>query len=315
MCRFRCPGGLRNKEENDMGYGSYSHEAHASLVQGRAQLSTQQIFSQTRLHPSMNPFGVKVRESRDTNENANSLGIVFALDVSGSMGQIPALLATKELPSFMSALAKCDVRSPQVLFMAFTDHECDGRPLQVGQFETTGELMDQWLVRCSLSGGGEPAPAYASTSGRYFESYDLALYFASKHTSMDCWEKRKKKGYLFMTGDEPPYSHVRGDVVKHVIGDDTKDTPLADVIAKLKETFEPFFLIPDAARAERIRDAWRALLGDRVIVLEGPQDTTGVAAGVVALGEGTIKDAAGLSAKVGERAARCLAPWRASSRA
>ena len=52
-----------------------------------------------------------------------------------------------------------------------------------------------------------------------------------------------------------------------------------------------------------------------MIVLEGPEDTTGVAAGLVALGEGTIRDAAGLSAKIGQRAARCLAPWLASSRA
>ena len=227
-----------------MGYGSYSYEAHASLTKGRAQQSAQEIFHQTRLHPSMNPFGVKVRESRDSKESANSLGIVFALDVSGSMGEIPTLLATKELPNFMKALTNCDVKSPQVLFMAFDDHEWDGRPLQVGQFETTGELMDQWLVRCSLRGGGEPAPKYPSTTGQSLESYDLALYFAAKHTAMDCWVKRKKKGYLFMTGDEPPYSHVRADVAKHVIGDDIQDTPLADVVATLKETFEPFFLIP-----------------------------------------------------------------------
>jgi hypothetical protein len=297
-----------------MGFGSYSYEAHAALTQARAQQSTQEVFRQTSIHPAMNPFGVKFRESRDSKEHPRSLGIVFALDVSGSMGAIPELLARKELPQFMKTLTTCNVESPQVLFMAFTDHEYDGRPLQVGQFETTAELMDQWLVRCSLSGGGSSAPSYASKSGQGFESYDLAFYFAAKHTAMDCWEKRKKKGYLFVTGDEPPYSHARADVVKHVIGDDISDMTLAEVVAAAKEKFEPFFLIPDAGRAQGILEAWRAVLGDRVIVLEGPEDTTGVAAGLVALGEGTIKDGAQLREKVGERAARCLAPWLASGR-
>ena len=297
-----------------MGFGSYSFEAHAALTQARSQKSTQEVFTQTSLHPSMNPFGVKHRESRDSKEHPRSLGIVFALDVSGSMGEIPELLAKKELPKFMKSLGDCGVESPQVLFMAFTDHEYDGRPLQVGQFETTAELMDQWLVRCSLSGGGAPAPDYASKSGNGFESYDLAFYFAAKHTAMDCWEKRKKKGYLFVTGDEPPYSHARADVVKHVLGDTISDMPLGAVIEAAKETFEPFFLIPDAGRAQSIKDRWTPVLGDRVIVLEGPEDTTGVAAGLVALGEGNIKDAAALRAKVGERAARCLGPWLASNR-
>ena len=297
-----------------MGFGSYSFEAHAALTQARSQKSTQEVFTQTSLHPSMNPFGVKHRESRDSKEHPRSLGIVFALDVSGSMGEIPELLAKKELPKFMKSLGDCGVESPQVLFMAFTDHEYDGRPLQVGQFETTAELMDQWLVRCSLSGGGAAAPAYASKTGQGFESYDLAFYFAAKHTAMDCWEKRKKKGYLFVTGDEPPYSHARADVVKHVLGDTISDMPLGAVIEAAKETFEPFFLIPDAGRAQSIKDRWTPVLGDRVIVLEGPEDTTGVAAGLVALGEGSIKDAAALRAKVGERAARCLGPWLASNR-
>ncbi len=297
-----------------MGYGAYSYEAHTALTQARGQKSIQEVFSQNSLHPSMNPFGVKWRESRDSKEHPRSLGIVFALDVSGSMGAIPELLARKELPNFMKALTDCGVEDPQVLFMAFTDHESDGRPLQVGQFETTAELMDQWLTQCSLSGGGERAPEYASTTSKYFESYDLAFYFAAKHTAMDCWEKRQRKGYLFMTGDEPPYSHARGDVVKHVLGEEIADMELSDVIASLKETFEPFFLIPDRTRANQVSDAWRAVLGDRVIVLGGPEDTTAVAAGLVALGEGTVTSPSELEAKIGKRAAKCLGPWMAASK-
>ena len=37
---------------------------------------------------------------------------------------------------------------------------------------------------------------------------------------MDCWEKRKKKGYFFMTGDEVAFYSLSGWEVKKVIGDD-----------------------------------------------------------------------------------------------
>lgn len=302
-----------------MGYGAYSYEAHAALTTARAGQSTQQVFSQTTVHPSMNPLGVKARESRDSDEHPRSLSIVFALDVSGSMGTIPALLAQKELPGFMKALTECKIESPQVLFMAFTDHECDGRPLQVGQFETTAELMDQWLTRCSLAGGGEPVPSYAGNTQKYFESYDLALHFAARHTAIDCWQKRKKKGYLFVTGDEPPYEQMRSEVVQHVLGTTVADMPLADVVAAVKESYEPFFLVPDAKRFASIQAAWEPYLGDRVIEMQSPSDTTAVAAGLVALGEGTVADVEELAAILGRvdaargaAAKQALARWAAS---
>ncbi|MCB9632017.1 MAG: hypothetical protein H6721_07780 [Sandaracinus sp.] len=72
-----------------MGYGSYSYTAHQALTSKRAALPTQQVFGQRGIHPKMNPFGVKVRECRDSADHPRSLGVVFALDVSGSMGRSP----------------------------------------------------------------------------------------------------------------------------------------------------------------------------------------------------------------------------------
>jgi hypothetical protein len=302
-----------------MGYGSYSYEAHAALTSARAGQSAQQVFTQSAIHPSMNPFGVKIRESRDSKEHPRSMSIIFAMDVSGSMEAIPTQLATKELPGFMKMLSVCKVESPQVLFMAFTDHECDGRPLQVGQFETTAELMDQWLTRCSLMGGGEPAPQYRANTQQYNESYDLAFYFAARHTAIDCWEKRKKKGYLFVTGDEPAYPALRSEVVAHVIGTDVQDMSMADAIADAKKTYEPFFLVPDPGRYSSIKQKWEELLGDRVIEMQDPADTCAVAAGLVALGEGKVKDLDELEAILREadyaragEAIKALTRWASS---
>ena len=71
-----------------MGYGNYSLAAHAALTAGRAHKSGTQVFMQTQCHPLMNPKGLKVRECRDSADHPDSLGIAFALDVTGSMGDI-----------------------------------------------------------------------------------------------------------------------------------------------------------------------------------------------------------------------------------
>jgi len=269
-----------------MGHGNYSHEAHEALLRGRSSLPAQQVFKQRDCHPLMNPKGLRVRECRDSADHPNALGIVFALDVTGSMDVIPDQLARHELPRFMKVLMDCKVADPQVLFMAVGDATSDHAPLQVEQFEATAELMDQWLTFSFLEGGG---------GGQNHESYELALYLLAEHTDMDCWAKRQKRGYLFMTGDELPYPAVSHHQVETLIGDRLdQDVPIAAVVAALQQTFHPFFLIPDLERRKSCEAPWRKVLGDHVICMEGPEDTCYVAAGALALTEGVVPDVGAL---------------------
>jgi hypothetical protein len=265
-----------------MGYGNYSHEAHEALLHSRGNLPVQNFFKQQQCHPLMNPKGVRLRESRDSADHPQTLGIAFALDVTGSMGEIPKLLATQQLPRFMKILTDCKVPDPQILFLAVGDATCDRSPLQVGQFETTGELMDQWLTRSHLEGGGGKLGE---------ESYELALYFLALHTEMDCFVKRGKRGYLFMTGDEKPYSVLSRHVVESVIGDRLDDDlKVEEVLAELQKTFVPFFLIPNPGRRELCERTWRDLLGEHVLCLEQPGDVCFVTAGALLLAEGLVGD-------------------------
>lgn len=295
-----------------MGYGSYSHAAHVAMTQGRASSGAREVFTQSSCHPLMNPFGVVARESRDSEAHPESLAIIFALDVSGSMGEIPAKLATKTLPDFMRAMLEAGVRDPQVLFMAVGCAIGDNAPLQVGQFESTERLMDQWLTSMYLEGGG----------GGGNESYELAMYFAARHTKVDCLEKRGRRGYLFLTGDEPPNPVVAADQVAGLIGDKLKaDLPIAEVIEELQRSWEPFYLIPDPGRAASVERAWRDLLGDRVIAMRRPDDTSYVAAGLVSLLEGAVPSldalvkklvAAGVERGTAEAVGQALSPFAAS---
>jgi len=271
-----------------MGHGNYSHAAHAAILADRSTKAASEVFAQRGCHGLMNPHGLKMRESRDSAEHPDSLGIVFALDVTGSMGDIPRMLAQRDLPNFMKTLQACRIADPQILFMALGDATSDKAPLQVGQFESTAELMDQWLTWSFLEGGG---------GGTGSESYELAFYTLAQHTDLDCWAKRRKRGYLMMTGDELPYPAVSRHQVQALIGEHLdEDIPIEEAIAAAAETYNLFFLIPDLQRRKRCERRWRELLGDHVICMESPDDTCAVAAALVGLTEGRLADTDTLAA-------------------
>ena len=293
-----------------MGNGNYSLAAHEALLRGRVNLPAQNVFKQEKCHPLMNPKGVRLRESRDGTDHPQSLGIVFALDVTGSMGEIPKLMATQQLPNFMKTMMDCQIQDPQLLFMAVGDAVSDNAPLQVGQYESTAELMDQWLTWSYLEGGG---------GGTGQESYELGLYFLAMHSEMDCMVKRKKRGYLFVTGDEVPYPTLSKHVVEAIIGDNLdEDLTCEEVVAEVQKSFNPFFIIPDHARAGRCERRWRDLLGDNVLCLESPVDVCFVSAGAILLTEGratnindltTLLTNAGLPSSRRKAVIRSLTPY------
>lgn len=261
-----------------MGYGNYSHEAHVRLSKGRSKANRAKVFKQTKCHPAMNPYKVGPRESRDSADHPNSTPVVFALDVSGSMGEIPGQMAAETLPTFMKTLEDAGVADPQVLFMAIGQGSNDHAPLQVGQFESTAELMDQWLTRMYLEGRG----------GGGNESYELGMYFTARHTRCDSWQKRKEKGFFFVTGDEPPNPRVLKPEVKALIGDDlNEDLTIHRMFEELCQQWEPFFLIPDTGRGVRMKPLWEKVYGNRCVVCATPDDVGYVAAGLVALTVGT----------------------------
>jgi hypothetical protein len=301
-----------------MGYGGYSHEAHQAITKARASMSAAQVFTQSGVHPKMNPRGVRMRECRDSAEHPDSLAVCFALDTSGSMGAIPDLLARRELPNFMKTLMDSGVAHPQVLFMAFVDASCDQTPLQVGQFESTAELMDKWLTLTTLAGNEGCAYSGPLRGG---ESYELALFFAARHTAVDGWEKRQRKGYLFMTGDEEAYPAVPRETVTKVLGYDPQvDVPLPAVMTELRAKWNPFFIIPDQGR-RAVEPFWREHFGDNTICLEGAVDTCTASALLVALSEGVVRDlahaadvlrASGAAEDRTQATIRALTPWYAA---
>lgn len=278
-----------------MGGGHYDGDAHKALTATRVDLPREQVFRQDKIHPTLNPLGVDMRESRDSENHPNSVAIMMILDETGSMGHIPEDLAKRDLPTFPTTLIEeGTLPDAQVMMGAVGDaRNGEQSPLQVGQFESEGTLMDQDLTRIHMEGNG---------GGNGGESYELPIYFAARHTSMDCWEKRGRKGYLFITGDDKPFSHVSAREVKRYIGDDLeRDIPIEEIIAECAKRFHIFFLIPDANRRAACEAAWRKKLGDNVICMESHMDTSLVAASLIGVTEGTYDDLEDLQASLKKR--------------
>lgn len=207
------------------------------------------------VHARLNPLGVKIREARDSKAHPESLPIILALDVTGSMQSVPRVVQQK-LPGLMGMLtSKGYVEHPQILFSAVGDARSDLGSIQVGQFES-GIEMDDDLGHMWLEGGG---------GGSNEESYQNALYFFARHTATDAFEKRGKKGYLFMVGDELPYPNVSRTEVQKLFGDALEaDIPTAQIVKEAQEKFHVFFLFPantSNGRNMGNRTAWEKLLG------------------------------------------------------
>src|SRR6516165_5814987 len=161
------------------------------------------------VHQKMNPRGVKVRESRDSDAHPESHAVGVLFDVTGSMQTVPRILQ-ENLPRLMGLLIrKGYLEHPQILIGAIGDATCDAAPLQVGQFESGIEIEGD-LGKLFLEGGG---------GGHITESYELALYFMARHTALDCFAKRGQRGYLFVIGDEAPYPKVKRHEMARHIGD------------------------------------------------------------------------------------------------
>ena len=168
-----------------MGSGRWSTDVYTAAASYRAATGTSAFaYSDSgarKAHAALDPQGVAVRESRDSDEHPQSTPIAVLFDVTGSMGSVPRVLQTK-LPQLLGLLTrKGYATDPHIMFGAVGDATCDRVPLQVGQFESDNR-MDDDLARIVLEGGG---------GGQQHESYELAMYFMARHTDLDCMRQAR----------------------------------------------------------------------------------------------------------------------------
>jgi len=244
-------------------YSSTRRMAKASTL-GYHTKSKDEIFVQNkkaRIHESMMPSKAILRESRDSDNHPNSFPIIFGLDLTGSMGEIPHYLVKNGLPHIMEGIIDAGVPDPQILFLGIGDHETDNYPLQVGQFESGDEELDMWLTRTYIEGGG------GANDG---ESYSLAWYFASEHTEIDSFEKRGQKGLIFTIGDEPCLLNLPSNAINEIMGVGAQ-AGFSDVelLEKAREKYDVYHLhMMEGWAGRRSLPYWEKLLGQNCIKVD-----------------------------------------------
>lgn len=286
-----------------MGAGSWSAAAYDASTAFKATrgisdfdysdtTKSSRSLSDWQVHPDLDPkwtagaasplAGQKVRESRDSDDHPTSVPVAVIFDETGSMGNIPRVMVKKLPELYGLLLRKGYVEHPQIMYGAVGDAYSDRVPLQIGQFESDNRA-DEDLSKIFLEGNG---------GGQQTESYDLAMYFMANHTATDAWEKRGKRGYLFLIGDESYYPNVNPTQVRNIIGEELAE-PLDTkaLAAQLQEKWDVYFIIPQHGsyfRHTHITDSWRELFGQNVILLDDEEAVCESIALAIGLAEGTV---------------------------
>ena len=259
-----------------MGGGSWTTKAFANYVSTTkcmsmdaftttSNLTAQNVYKACRLSEVLNPYQV-MRECCDSDEHPNTLPVILALDVTGSMGKASVKVAQKLNEIMTELYSDSDVPDIEFCIMGIGDLSCDEAPIQMSQFESDIRIAEQ-LDAIYFEGGG---------GGNSFESYTAAWYMGINHCKLDCWD-RGQKGIIITLGDELPNPYLpiaikdfRG--LKNVVGDThlQGDIETADLLNEAREKFDLYHISvndPNSSYAwnnkgDKLDIAWSKLLGD-----------------------------------------------------
>lgn len=226
----------------------------------RKATNASQVFRETGMRDEFNPAKMKLpREACDSASSPHSRGIIYAEDVTGSMGRYLLSLIKDDFPRLIRQTYDSVSFDPHIMFMGVGDVVYDDAPLQVTQFETDLRMLEQ-LEKIYLEKGG---------GGNLYESYILPWYFAGKHIKMDCWDKRREKGFLFTFGDEEPTPKLTDSEIRQVFGNqdelEERMVTAEDCLEMASEKFYCYHIILHGSNYDYdVVRKWRNLMGGHV---------------------------------------------------
>lgn len=213
------------------------------------KLSSQEVYKARRMNEALNPYNV-IRECRDSEEHPNTIPVILALDVTGSMGQA-AVEVAKDINVVMTKLFN-EVNDIEFMIMGIGDLSYDDAPIQISQFESDIRIAEQMDQVYFEYGGG----------GNSYESYTSAWYMGARHTKLDCWG-RGKKGVIITLGDEQINPYLPRKPLVDATGDDLQgDVETKDLYREASEKFDIYHIDVDhrGRRDPDITPSWRKYL-------------------------------------------------------
>ena len=254
-----------------------SHSSRTREVQYQS-MSREQVFKSRELNAYVDPLNIKVREARDSEVHPNTVPIIIAFDVTGSMGDIPYKMVQKHMSKMMETLIANNVPDATICFIAVGDQYSDTAPLQIGQFESGDIEIDKTLTSFWLEGGG---------GGQMMESYQYAWLFAARHTEIDSFIKRNKKGFLFTIGDEWVHDIIESRYLKRVLGyKESVDIKSTDLLKEAQEQWNVYHIhCTDGTYGSKVYDRWKQVLGEHCLIIDSSK-IVDIIASTVAIANG-----------------------------
>lgn len=251
-----------------MGSGSFSFKKYAnySASCGRTyDAATSRVFGQEfharRIDESLDPKKFTIRECVNSDEHPNTIPVILALDVTGSMGQ--ACKETAEALGVIMAHLYKKYKDIEFCIMGIGDLAYDDSPIQMSQFESDIRIAEA-IDKVYLEFGG---------GGNGYESYTAAWYMGLYGTKLDCFDKQGRKGIIITMGDEPMNPYLSKSGLSRAIGRSVQaDVNTDDLYEQASKKFDIFHIAVDdkhccySSYKDDIKASFGKLLGDRLKV-------------------------------------------------
>lgn len=249
-----------------MGSGTFSAASMArySRSMGRSyDTSTNRVtgqkFEARHIDSSLDPRNFKVRECANSDEHPNTIPVILALDVTGSMGEACSETAAA-LGVIMNSLYK-NHKDIEFCVMGIGDLAYDDAPIQMSQYESDIRIAEA-LDKIYMEHGG---------GGNGYESYTAAWYMGLYRTKLDCFDQQGRKGIIITMGDEPLNPYLPKTKLNNAIrGTEQADIETPKLYMLACEKFDIFHIAVDSPNdcyrsyANDIKSSFGPILGERL---------------------------------------------------
>lgn len=239
-------------------YSSYSTSRGAFYDSSTGRV-TGQSFIAHKLDSSLNPRNFEVRECCNTEEHPNTIPVILALDVTGSMGAACSETAAA-LGIIMTNLYD-KFKDVEFCVMGIGDLAYDNAPIQMSQFESDIRIAEA-LDKIYMEHGG---------GGNGYESYTAAWYMGLKRTKLDAFDKQGRKGIIITMGDEPLNPYLPKDFLNAcIVAEEEKDVETPALFRETLKKFDIFHIAVDDESSsceyykEKIKNSWGQIIGRRL---------------------------------------------------
>lgn len=231
-----------------------SYDAHTGRVSG-------QSYEATNIDTDLDPRKFNIRECANSEEHPNTIPVILALDVTGSMGEACHETAAA-LGVIMTNLYK-KFKDIEFCIMGIGDLAYDKAPIQMSQFESDiriAEALDKIFVEY---GGG----------GNTFESYTAAWYMGLNRTKLDCFDKQGRKGIIITMGDEPMNPYLPADKLNRAVkAQELQNVETSELYRAAEKKFDIYHIAISSPHncyahyAAAIDNSFGQLLGSNLII-------------------------------------------------